>query len=159
MHPVVPGRSDGDNECCLSWHIKGCCFDNCRKKYNHITLPNDAKEEMYKYVCAMHLCSSGRHQPKRRVIAGPVSSLPTLFPQFSAINDPSKSKIDNHLEDPIKTEDPSDSEDQIRDLSEVNVSDASPVVIQRPSPCTKLSAAASPFVMQSAAQPSAIPAA
>ena len=52
--PVVPNREAGDNERCLSWHIKGSCYDDCRKKYDHISLPTDAKKEMYNFARAMH---------------------------------------------------------------------------------------------------------
>lgn len=52
--PVVPNREARDNERCLLWHIKGSCYDNFRKKYDHVLLPNNAKEEIHNYAHAMH---------------------------------------------------------------------------------------------------------
>ena len=81
--PVHPKQRSPDNQRCLSWHLKGICYDNCKKRYNHSPLSDAAKEEMHEYTKAMVLWRSGRHQPEHRVVAEPVSSLLTLLPSSS----------------------------------------------------------------------------
>ena len=53
--PVHPMQRSPDNQRCLSWHVKGLCYDNCKKRYNHSPLSDAAKEEMHNYAKAMVL--------------------------------------------------------------------------------------------------------
>jgi len=43
--PVVPDSRPALGRC-LIWHINGCCYDNCRRKGDHIDLNSEVKEEI-----------------------------------------------------------------------------------------------------------------
>ena len=40
-------KDDKGQDRCLSWHIKGACYDNCPRRGDHIKLPSDEEDNVY----------------------------------------------------------------------------------------------------------------
>lgn len=50
---IICPKLDNGEQRCLSWYVKGKCYSNCGRNYDHVTLFGEKDDEMVAY--AKHL--------------------------------------------------------------------------------------------------------